>query len=162
MSFARLDTMKAGKDGSNRLEARSKQVCMKMQAARLSGPRHHFSAACSRVCDLEHPLLLNNYYHQPPGCPFHKHLAGLHSIQSRIKVAQDQPEGIMQSDMENAASAAAQNEPFAASQNESEIKVFTAAETQPVIPAREYHLGVGVHVRSLMLNLSLYRISREI
>ncbi|KAG7562842.1 hypothetical protein FFLO_01671 [Filobasidium floriforme] len=37
--------------------------------------------------------------------------------------------------MENAASAAAQNQPPAASQNESEIKVFTAAETQPVIPA---------------------------
>lgn len=66
----------------------------------------------------------------------------------------------MQSDMENAASVAAQNQPPAASQNESEIKVFAAAETQPVIPAREYHLAVGVHVRSLMLNLSLYRISR--
>jgi hypothetical protein len=107
---------------------------------------------------LEHPLF-NNLHHQPPGCPFHKHLADLHSIQSRIKVAQDQPEGIMQSDMENAASVAAQNQPPAASQNESEIKVFTAAETQPVIPAREYHLGDGVHAKSLMQNLSLCRFS---
>jgi hypothetical protein len=66
----------------------------------------------------------------------------------------------MQSDMENAASAAAQNQPPTASQNESEIKVFAAAETQPVISAREYHLGIGVYVRSLMLDLSLCRISR--
>jgi hypothetical protein len=65
----------------------------------------------------------------------------------------------MQSNMENAAPAAAQNQPPAASQNESEIKVFAAAETQPVISAREYHLGIGVYVRSLMLNLSLYRSS---
>ena len=43
----------------------------------------------------------------------------------------------MQSDMENAASAAAQNQPPTASQNESEIKVFAAAETQPVISAPE-------------------------
>jgi hypothetical protein len=66
----------------------------------------------------------------------------------------------MQSNMENAASAAAQNQPPAASQNESEIKVFAAAETQPVISAREYQLGDGVHVRSLMLNVSLSPASR--